>query len=283
MLFGNPWAWNDGVAEKIYPRLKTAGFTDLEANFTAASRVTHPDVDGSKINEERFAREKKDGGKYLAYVLLIDAKGRIAHRGPMTDAEVAERVEKLLKEAAPAGLDVGAEPYAELAALAKQVQSRTGLAAATKSLEKKLGAGESTGEASRLLAVLKSHLEAREKSARMAVATHPAVAEARMKSLCADFKGSELGAELEKRAKGFDGELKVAAELRRIRDEILKVAPCAKCKPLKAAFVCLTCESCLKEQADPLAPVKARLDPLLKAAGALPIAETIRKLRSRLP
>jgi hypothetical protein len=279
VLFGNPWAWNDGVAEKIFPRLKTAGFADLEANFTAASRVTHPDVDGSKINEERFAREKKDGGKYLAYVLLIDSKGRIAHRGPMTDAEVSERVEKLLKEAAPATLDVGSAPYAELGALAKQVQSRTGLGAAAKSLEKKLATGENKDEATRLLAVLKSHAEARETSARMALATHPAVAEARLKALIADFKGSEIGASI----KGFDAELKIAVEFRKVRDEILKVAPCSKCKPLKAAFVCLTCETCLKEQADALAPLKARLDALVKTAGELPIAATIKRVRGRLP
>ncbi len=239
-------------------------------------------MDGTKINEERFAREKKDGGKYLAYLLILDPKGRIAHRGPMTDAEVGERVEKLLKETAPVGLETGAPPFTELAALAKQVQSKTGLGAAARALEKKIAAGESKDEAARLYDVVKAYAEAKEKSARMAMATHPAVAEARLKELGGELKGSDLGAELDKRTKALDAELKVARELRKIREEMLKVAACSKCKPLKAAFVCTTCETCRKEQADALAAIRAKLDGLLKAAGQLPIAEAIKKLKSRL-
>jgi hypothetical protein len=265
VLFGNPWTWSAGVGEKIYPRLPSAGFADAQPNFVAVVEAQHPDIGRDFWNDERFAREKKDGQKVIACCVLFDARGKIAAKGALTHEETADWVEKLLRDAPGAPVDVGGG-WSKHAALAKDVAAKKGFPRVEKLDD---------DEGRRLQAALKRWADGRRAGMRAALVDDPALAEMRLKELNADLKGTKLGEGLTI----APDEMKAARELRKIRDDLQAVASCANCKSkLQCAFVCTTCATCRAEQAAPLRKLRERLQALLASCEKLEIAGEVRAL-----
>lgn len=285
-IFANQHDWNDGVMEKIQPRLASGGWRDDSRRFTVATRYWHPGVDRGKLQEARWAREKELGTKVMGVYIVFDRAGTIAKAGPMTPAELGTAIDAAL-EAAPIALDTGAERYTELADLAKDAARGAKLGKTLAKCDTLIAeGGPAAAEARRLRDAIRYWAHEREQSAVDCLVRKPGEVEGRYKRLAADLKGHDLSKQVAARLKALKKakQIRAAYSFRAIADQIEGLAPCSNCAGrLSCRSIALTCKKCLAERAVDLKKLAPVLDAWIAKHGDWRFIAIATKLRSRLP
>ncbi len=285
-IFANQHDWNDGVMEKIQPRLASGGWKDDARRFTVATRYWHPGIDRGKLQDARWAREKALETKVMGVYLVFDRAGALAQSGPMTPEELGGYIDAALR-ATPVQLDTGTDPYTELAGLAQDAARGKKLGKALAKCDMLIAEGDAAApEARRLRDAIRYWAHEREQSALDCLVRRPAEVEGRYKQLASDLKGHELSKQVSARLKALKKakQIKAAYGWRAIADRIEGLAPCGNCAgKLSCRSIALTCAKCLAARDDDLRRLAPVLDAWIAKHGDWRFIEVATKLRSRLP